>query len=214
MGSVISRQENEAKFIEIDFADTTFHKNLLLDNDINAENGTLSHNGALIASKGEEINMDEYEDDTDDLRYISQIKFIPFSAWNSIKQWGFDLPKGENAENLAVGSTFCAVSTDSNYIRFFSLHGVQTFIMCTTNTIVAMAAYENLLCIISHNGMPMFESQNLKMKVINVDKNYSTVLETEVPLTSGSNLSWMSFSDEGGIYTYDTEGILRNFSFA
>ena len=81
-------------------------------------------------------------------------------------------------------------------------------------TIVSMTAYENLLCIVSHNGLPMLEAQNLKMKIIDVSKNYHTILETEVPLTPGSNLFWINFSEEGSIFTYDTDGILRNLSVA
>lgn len=204
----------DSKYVEIEFADKTFHKTLLTENDINAEIATLSHNGAMLASKGEEIDLDQYEDDTDDLRYISQLKFIPFSSWNSIKPWNYDLPKGENIQGIAIGSTFCAISTDSNYIRFFSLEGIQIFMLSSSNTVVSMAAYENLLCIVSHSGLPMLEAQNLKMKVIDISKNYATILETEVPLTPGSSLSWMNFSEEGSIFTYDTDGILRNLSIA
>lgn len=106
IGSVALRNEMDSKYVEIEFADKTFHKTLITENDINAELATLSHNGALLASKGEEIDLDQYEDDTDDLRYISQLKFVPFSSWNSIKPWRFNLPKGENIEGIAIGSTF------------------------------------------------------------------------------------------------------------
>jgi hypothetical protein len=175
---------------------------------------TLSTNGALIASKGEEVDLDQYEDDMDKMKYISQIKFIPFTSWNSIKAWSYDLPKGENAECLAIGNTWCAVATDLGYIRFFSIEGVQTFMISYSCNIVTMFAYENLLCVISHNGLPMLESQNLKMKVVDVSNFYSRVVETEVPISPGSNLAWANFSEEGEIYTYDTEGIFRAFSCA
>ena len=214
IGSVAIREEMGLNCIEIEFADKTFHKNLITDDDIKAEMATLSHNGALIASRGEEVDLDQYEDDTDDMKYISQIKFIPFTSWNSIKTWSFDLPKGENADCVAVGTTWCAVATDANYIRFFSLEGSQTFIMSNSNPVVAMVAYENLLCVISHSGLPMLESQNLRMKIIDVTKNFAKITESEVPLSPGSIMTWANFSEEGGLYTYDSDGIMRAFSFA
>lgn len=106
VGSVASRGEMDSKYIEVEFADKTFHKTIITEDEIKTEMATLSHNGAFLASKGEELDLDQYEDDTDDQRYISQLKFIPFSSWNSIKPWGFNLPKGENTEGVALGSTF------------------------------------------------------------------------------------------------------------
>jgi chromosome transmission fidelity protein 4 len=76
-----------------------------------------------------------------------------------------------------------------------------------------MLGYENLCCVISHNGLPILENQNLKMKILDVNQNYTIVAETEVCLTPSSTLLWAGFSDEGEIYTYDSEGILRAFSF-
>lgn len=214
VGTIAIREEMGLNCVEVQFADETFHKNLLIEDDIKTEMATLGHNGALLASKGDKVDLDQYEDDTDDYKYISQVKFIPFTSWNSIKPWNYDLPKGENVDNLAIGSNFCAVATDSNYIRFFSLEGTQTFITSYSCPIVTMIAYENLLCIITHNGLPMLGSQNLRMKIIDVSKSFSKVVETEVPLSPFSNLVWTNFSEEGSIYTYDTEGVARNFSFA
>lgn len=214
IGTVAIREEVGLNCVEVQFADETFHKNLLVEDDIKTEMATLGHNGVLLASKGAEIDLDQYEDDTDDYKYISQIKFIPFTSWNSIKPWSYDLPKGENADNLAIGSNFCAIATDLNYIRFFSLEGTQTFVTSYSCSIVTMIAYESLLCIITHNGLPMLESQNLRMKIIDVSKAFGKVVETEVPLSPSSNLIWTNFSEEGSIYTYDTEGVIRNFSFA
>jgi hypothetical protein len=214
IGTVAIREEMGLNCVEVQFADETFHKNLLVEDDIKTEMATLGHNGVLLASRGEEVDFDQYEDDTDDYKYISQVKFIPFSSWNSIKPWSYDLPKGENVDSLAIGANFCAVATDLNYIRFFSLEGTQTFMTSYSCTIVSMTAYENLLCVITHNGLPMLASQNLRMKVIDVSKTFSNIVETEVPLSPSSNLIWTSFSEEGSIYTYDTDGILRTFSFA
>lgn len=52
------------------------------------------------------------------------------------------------------------------------------------------------------------------MKIIDVSKNFSKIVETEVPLSPESKLTWVGFSDEGQLFTYDSEGVLRAFSFS
>lgn len=107
IGSVSVREEMGMKCVEIEFADKTFHKNLITEDDINTEIATLGYNGAFLASRGEAIDLDQYEDDTNQQKYISQLKFVPFTSWNSIRPWSYSLPKGENADCLAIGSTWC-----------------------------------------------------------------------------------------------------------
>ena len=212
VGSVAVCDQDNYKWIKVEFADKSFYKNLILDNDIDAELADLSLDGILMASKAEEVDLDEYEDETNKKKYISQIKFYPFETWNSIKQWKYNLPRGESAEVLAIGVKWWAVATDSNYIRVFSIEGVQTFIMSHNWPIVSLLGYENLLCIISHNGLPMLECQNLKMKIVDTERNFHKVLETEVPLTPSSRLMWAGYSEEGELFVYDSDGILKMFS--
>lgn len=52
------------------------------------------------------------------------------------------------------------------------------------------------------------------MKIIDVSAFYKTVVETEVALSPFSTLLWANFSDEGQLFTYDSEGVVRAFSFA
>ena len=214
VGSVAINNQHNYRWIEVDFADKSFHQNLILEDDIHAELADLSRDGVLLASKAEEINLDEYEDETNKQKYISKIKFESFSSWNSIKKWRYSLPKGENAEVLTVGVKWCAVATDSYYIRVFSLEGVQTFITSITCSIVSLVGYENLLWIVSHNGVPFGEWQNLKMKIVDTDRNFEKIVETEVPLSPFSKLKWIGYSEEGELYIFDSDGILKAFSIS
>lgn len=98
VGSVAVRDDMGIRCIEIDFADKSFHKNLVVEDLIDTKLACLSHNGALLASKAAEQNNDEYEDESNPLKYISQLKFVPFTNWNSIQGWNYKLPEGESTE--------------------------------------------------------------------------------------------------------------------
>ena len=74
-----------------------------------------------------------------------------------MKEWSFDLPKGESCDALAVGNDWCVIATDQNYLRFFSVDGIQQFLLSYSMPVVALVAYENLLAIFSHAGVPCVE---------------------------------------------------------
>jgi chromosome transmission fidelity protein 4 len=39
------------------------------------------------------------------------------------------------------------------------------------------------------------------------------LIDADCAITPGSVLTWMGFSEEGQIFTYDSDGILRSFSY-
>lgn len=75
-------------------------------------------------------------------------------SWKKSTSWEYTLPRDEIPETLALGTGWCAVSTDANYIRFFSTEGNQTFILSTSLSVISMVGYENLLAVIVQNGVP------------------------------------------------------------
>jgi hypothetical protein len=63
-------------------------------------------------------------DDLARRRKNSNIQFKPLNEQKNTKEWNFELPQGESAECLAIGSGWCAVFTSSNYFRVFSTDGI------------------------------------------------------------------------------------------
>ena len=57
-------------------------------------------------------------------RKNSNIQFKPLNEWKEIKEWNFELPLGESAECLAIGSGWCTVYTSANNFRVFSNDGI------------------------------------------------------------------------------------------
>lgn len=96
----------------------------------------------VLASKGEESDLDKYEDDVDDdmddgmsdaqkkKKKMSHIYFRPFNEYKNLKDWHYEIEDGENVECLAMGTGWVAAYTDFGYIRVFSSDGIQKYIMC------------------------------------------------------------------------------------
>lgn len=73
-----------------------------------------------------------------------------------------------------------------------------------------MVGYENLLVIIYHSGPSVYGFQNLRIKCIDMQgKTYNQLYDTDCPISVHSNMIWAGFSEEGQLFTYDNEGVLR-----
>lgn len=45
------------------------------------------------------------------------------------------------------------------------------------------------------------------------NRDYRVLVDTEFPLSRSANLIWLGFSEEGQLMSFDSEGIVRAFSF-
>lgn len=54
----------------------------------------------------------------------------------------------------------------------------------------------------------------MRLKVMNMaNRDYRVLIDTEFPISRHANLIWLSFSEEGQLCSFDTEGVVRSFSF-
>ena len=176
----------------------------------------MNYSGLLIASKAEAQDQDEYEEDqapkaNDIDKRASHIYFKPFDEAKHSQDWHYQMQDGESIEAIAQGSEWVAAITDAGYIRVFSLDGVQKYILNETCQVVTMAGYENLMVIIYHAGLPLFESQQLKCKIIDT-KSYKTIYDSRCPVSRGSELNWVGFSEEGMLITMDSNGLITGLN--
>lgn len=61
MGSISIRHENEFKFIDIEFADKNFRRNLIIPDQYNISLGSMNHVGAVLASKSPSVDQNSFE---------------------------------------------------------------------------------------------------------------------------------------------------------
>ena len=140
----------------------------------------------------------------------AHIYYKPFSTYKNLNDWHYQLEMGENIEATALGTGWVAVVTSMGYVRVFSTEGIQRYIFCQGMQVLTVAGYENLLVLVYHSAPAFYGQQALKVKIIDVGaKSYQIINDIECPITRSSTLSWLGFSDEGQLFTLDTEGVLR-----
>lgn len=212
VGTIILRKDNEFSFLDIDFSDKKFHKNIRTRDVYNISMGTMNHMGAILASKAESINENEYENelDKDETKKSSYIQYKSFTYTYEAYDWTHKLQKKENAECVCIGSTWCAVATDFNFLRIFNLVGIELNVINYEKRIVCMAGYENLLAYVIHDSVPISGAQNLKLIIFDVN-SMKIMTECHLPVTPYSTLSWFGFSQEGLLILQEHTGIIKAF---
>lgn len=93
IGTISIRNDENFKFIDIDFSEITNKKKLILIDKNNLTLGIMNNCGALLASQIEEENMDEYEKEEKSKNAIVEFKTI--HNWGKYKDWSITLPQNE-----------------------------------------------------------------------------------------------------------------------
>ena len=105
VGSISLRNDADISFIDIEFANRTFHKNISIRNIFNLSMGVMNEKGAIIAGRADDIDEDEYENETrDEIKKQSHIFFKPFTSYMNSEEWSYKLEEGE--VNLVVFINF------------------------------------------------------------------------------------------------------------
>lgn len=108
VGTIVLREEFQFTSVDVDFTNKQFHRNLVFNDDFGACMAALNYSGLMLASKAEESNLDDYEDDEadDDIdgmdidglekalknkKKYSFVYFKPFSQYKSLKDWHYKL---------------------------------------------------------------------------------------------------------------------------
>lgn len=211
LGAVISREyyshTTAMAKIEIEFDDLNFHQNISFPNNHDFTLAYIGENGVLLASQVFDVELDDFVAD-------HKASFLFFRAFGSDTTWESKLPSNEYPESLCV-TTCCTVYTSINYLRVFTLGGLQTLVISMSGPVVTMAGHLNKLAIIYHSAAPVLGCQSLTGEIWDIDE---IGVESEAPffkdefkvaITPGERIAWMGYSDTGVLYTVDSAKVLR-----
>lgn len=105
VGTLCLRKEFQFTSIDVEFTNKNFHKNIVINDDYGATMAVLGYSGMMLASKGQESDLDDYEEDEDEmevdgndeskLKKHSHIYYKPFNTYKNMKDWHFALKNGE-----------------------------------------------------------------------------------------------------------------------
>jgi len=66
VGTIALRQEFSFTAIDVEFTNKQLYRNIVINDDFGATMATLNFSGMLLASKGQESDLDAYEEDDDE----------------------------------------------------------------------------------------------------------------------------------------------------
>ena len=201
LGCITLRTESDHNIVEVAFHDTAEHRRRipLLNDFYGFTMGSLGSKGALYASPSSE-------------HAPSTVVYRPFESWSSNAEWTIGLKEGEEAVSIAAGDSFCVIATNSRLVRILTASGLQTNIFSIPGDIVSVFAQSDTFGVVYHTAAPLPQGdQALAIKTFSFSQGCQ-IVSSEVALSPGSLLSWVGYTDEQALATYDSEGVLRMLS--
>jgi chromosome transmission fidelity protein 4 len=137
----------------------------------------------------------------------SIISYHPVDTWQK-NDWTIELPLGESCEAVAMNNTCIIVATTMNFLRLFSISGIQIGLKSLSGPILSMAGSGASIIIAYHSGSAFNGFSNSSYFILDTE-TMTTTLTGSLALSPSATLSWIGFSKTGIPITYDSVGILR-----
>ena len=213
VGTIISKESNGIKSININFSDISDKKNISFIDGDEYIIGAMNEIGVLLGNRAEEENLDDYE--KENRRKNASILFKPIlnKTINLMSDWKKDLPQEENPLLLALGSDWCCAYTSMSYLRIYNIFGSEKITLSLSNTVIAITGHENYLSYVYISSLPLSNSQQLRFKILDEYKMFNEIYDGVLSISPFSNLIYFSYSKEGILISYDSYNIVRGFFY-
>lgn len=190
-------RNEDSNQINVQYFDSTVHPTVEFPNERDYSYADLSANALLFAS-------------------ARSLSCIHFDRDHEENEWSLQMPKGEQIKAVCLGERFVAVATSHRHVRFYSLNGTQHQLISVPGPIQCLVASNRTLVAVYHSMLPLPGEQSMDAMIVEVDLENRSVVNLEfspvrLPLTSGSSLRWIGFTDEGTLGMYDSAGSLKLF---
>ncbi|XP_055601577.1 WD repeat and HMG-box DNA-binding protein 1 [Uranotaenia lowii] len=195
VGIVRAHSDDKENSIEVEFHDSQKHHGIHLNNYMNHTMAGLSESVlAMACTSGVEGKG-------------SKLVCINLVAFGN-REWSCTMPGTEEIIGVVASDKIVVVATDSRMLRVFTSRGTQREVLTIPGALVSMAAYGDHVLVAYHHS-PASEDQHLNLMIITCVKFKLRCREVPIPLSAGSELRWLGYSDKGSPVTYDSEGIMR-----
>ncbi|XP_043479156.1 WD repeat and HMG-box DNA-binding protein 1 [Leptopilina heterotoma] len=190
----------ESSSIEVQFHDSSVHHSIRISNYLHHTMAALSTEAlAMCCTSNDETP--------------SKLVVVVLQGWGSgNKEWSVDLPEGEEAQCVAVGTTFVAVATDRRNLRIFMIGGTQREIIAIPGPVVAMNGFNNHLLVTYHTGIGASDDQHMSMLWIRIIGQNLRSEKLEVPLSPKSKLMWLGLSNLHSPTIMDSDGVIKMYN--
>lgn len=195
VGIVRAHSDEKENAIEVEYHDSSNHHGMHMVNFLNHTMAGLSESVVALAcpagtdSKG------------------SKLVCVNMVAFGN-REWSYTMPDTEEIIGVAASDKTVVVVTDANLLRVYTSKGTQREVISIPGPPVSLAAYGDHILIAYHRSAAT-EDQHLNMMIITCVNYRLRCRDVPIPLSPGSELRWIGYSDKGSPVTYDSEGIMR-----
>ena len=205
VGQITTKDETTYHAVEVEFADVNTGRPIRFNDFKGYTMAAMDINGALFANaevkeKGSEVTL-------------SSIFYRPFDAWAPQSEWTMTLDEGEQAQAVAVGTTFVAVATSKRMLRIFTTSGIQTRVLMLQGPVLCMHGNGSQLAVLCHSASSPGPdgSQDVHFQWMNVDSK-AMIASGPVCLSPSSKLEWVQLTDTGFLAIMDSAGSVNLYS--
>lgn len=190
----VVRSHSNSSEIDIEFHDASVHHGFHLKNQLNHTMASLSKSVLALCSETP-----------------SKVVCIVLGGSGGSREWSLSMPNCEEILCVAASSKWVAVATDSRFLRIFSAMGTQREIVSLPGPVVSLAAYGDRF-IAAYHRSDTTEDQHISGLLIQTIGMSLRCRSIDIPLTPGTKLSWIGYTDRGTPVTCDSVGMVRMFS--
>ncbi|XP_049291296.1 WD repeat and HMG-box DNA-binding protein 1 [Anopheles funestus] len=194
VGIVRKHATDKENSIEVEFHDAQLHHGIHLNNFLNHTMAGLSETVLAMACPNEDGNP-------------SKIVCINQAAFGK-REWTYTMPRCEEIIAVTASDKIVVVATDSRLLRVYTARGTQREVISVAGPIVALAAYGDHFLVAYHNA-PANEDQHISLMIVTCVNFKLRCREVRVPLSAGSEMRWIGYSDRGSPVVYDSAGVLN-----
>ncbi|XP_075213131.1 chromosome transmission fidelity 4 isoform X2 [Lycorma delicatula] len=201
IGIIEQTNTEDDQAISVKFHDSSFHYPFRISNELNYSMAALSSDVVVFASE----KVDE------------KLSYLGCHPLKKGIEWFTELPEDEEAVAVTAGIGWVAVATSMQTLRIFTLAGNQREVLSLPGPVVCLGGYKNILAATFHMSSGIGGHQWLGYSLLEVrpaDICKFIIPSQSLPLSPGSTLKWMGFSDCGALCTSDSSGFVRLLSSA
>lgn len=202
VGIICSREDDLSSSVDVEFHNKAKHKPIRMTD----------HFGFNLAAMAEHAFVMAAPAVSNGTRENPAVLFCRnINHWASDETWICHIQDGEEIDALAIcggARGFVAAATNKMYVRLFSMNGVAKHVFSLDGPVVSMSAKDEQLLVVYHMGAGAEGDQSMGYLLLDVDSQ-KMIAKDRLPLSVGSELAWLGFSDSGMPAFADTEEVVR-----
>ncbi|KAH7825304.1 putative transducin family protein [Monocercomonoides exilis] len=208
--------------VEIEFTDSAIPNMRMLDH----YNFTLAAMGSSGAAFFSPLSLTQQKKGKDKASE-NVLYFKAFQKWADKSDWTLNCP--DFVIGLAVGDSYVAALTNTGLIRVFTPTGQQKLCFSVPVSVVCIAGGYRRFAVCYHSAPPISMKKEAGSSSSDESGSSSSVLTPSltyeiyspssafgapqksgsVPISAGSHLTWLGFTDGGALVSCDSSGIVR-----